>query len=106
MTQGSIMALQDLGLRWPDDIDVAGFGAFAIAHLYNPPLTLIDQPTHDMGSLAVKLLIDQVENPGSQPQRVVLKNHIISRQEWRAWRYPDFASREGDLQYGSKTVTP
>lgn len=106
MTQGSVMALQDLGLRWPDEIDVAGFGAFAVAHLYNPPLTLIDQPSHDMGSLAVKLLIEQVENGNSQLQRVVLNNHIISRREWRAWRYPDFVSRESDLHHESKSVTP
>lgn len=106
MTQGSIMALQDLGLRWPEVIDVAGFGAFAVAHLYNPPLTLIDQPSHDMGSLAVKMLIDQVENGSSHPQRVVLKNHIISRQEWRAWRHPDLMNREGDLFNGRKIITP
>lgn len=106
MTQGSIMALQDMGLRWPEEIDVAGFGAFAVAYLYNPPLTLIDQPTHNMGSLAVKLLIDQVENGNDQPQRVVLKNHIISRQEWRTWRSSDFASQQDGAHHEIESLNP
>jgi DNA-binding LacI/PurR family transcriptional regulator len=83
MTQGVVMALQDLGLRWPDQVDVAGFGAFGAARLYRPPLTLIAQPAHEMGKCAVEMLVDQVEGRGgNQPQAVVLHNRLIPREAW------------------------
>ncbi|MCS7222579.1 MAG: LacI family DNA-binding transcriptional regulator [Anaerolineae bacterium] len=91
MTQGAVMALQDLGLRWPDQVDVAGFGAFEVARLYRPPLTLIAQPTHEMGRRAVELLIDQVEHRReNRPQMVVLRNRLIPRE---AWLRPDASRR-------------
>jgi DNA-binding LacI/PurR family transcriptional regulator len=83
MVQGAVMALQDLGLTWPDVVDVAGFGAFTTAHLYRPPLTLIEQPTHAMGRRAVNMLLDQLEEQGhNSPEHVVLQNRLIAREEW------------------------
>ena len=83
MIVGVVTALLDLGLRWPDTVDVAGFGAFDSARLYRPPLTLIAQPTHEMGERAVQLLLDQIEG-GTRPERelVVLHNRVIPREEW------------------------
>jgi len=83
MTQGAVTALQDLGLRWPDQMDVTGFGAFATARLYRPPLTLIAQPARAMGEQAVQLLIDQVEGKMQDgPKSVVLPNRLVRREEW------------------------
>ncbi|GIV76966.1 MAG: LacI family transcriptional regulator [Litorilinea sp.] len=83
MTQGAIVALQELGITWPDPVDVAGFGAFKAARLYRPPLTLIAQPAREMGRLAAELLIGQVEEElDPTPQQIVLHNRLISRQEW------------------------
>jgi LacI family transcriptional regulator len=61
MVHGAIMALQDMGVQWPDPIDVAGFGAFKTARLYRPPLTLIEQPAREMGRRAAEMLITMVE---------------------------------------------
>lgn len=83
MIQGVIMALQDLGIRWPDQVDVAGFGAFKTARLYRPPLTLIKQPTHEMGRRAVEILLDRIEGKGGdEPEAVVLENKLIPREVW------------------------
>jgi LacI family transcriptional regulator len=86
MTQGAVMAMQDLGLHWPQDIDIAGFGAFHAARLYQPALTLIDQPTHAMGEQAVLKLIARIEGHESAQANLVLPNRIISRAEWDAQR--------------------
>jgi LacI family transcriptional regulator len=84
MTQGAVLALQDLGLQWPDDLDIAGFGAFSQARLYRPPLTLISQPTHAMGACAVDLLVALLEHPRSQEvETIVLPCRVVSRAEWR-----------------------
>ena len=49
-------------MRWPDEVDVAGFGVFSQAGLYRPPLTLVAQPTHAMGEKAVELLVNRLQN--------------------------------------------
>lgn len=82
MTQGAVMATQDVGLHWPDDIDIAGFGAFQAARLYRPPLTLIEQPARTMGERAVMVLIDQVEQRRADQSHIVLPNRCILRAEW------------------------
>jgi LacI family transcriptional regulator len=83
MTQGVVIALQDLGVRWPDRIDVAGFGAFKTARLYRPPLTLIDQPAYKIGERAVEMLIDKIEGQTeAPPEVVVLQNRLITRETW------------------------
>lgn len=83
MLMGAMLALQDLGIRWPKQVDIAGFGAFSAARLYQPPLTLIAQPTHEMGARAVALLIDLIEGRAEhRPQRLHLANRLVTRDEW------------------------
>lgn len=83
MTQGAVLALQDMGLRWPDQVDVSGFGAFETARLYRPPLLLVAQPTYEMGRRAVELLLDQVEGRSNgTPQAITLRNQIRPRDSW------------------------
>jgi LacI family transcriptional regulator len=80
MTQGVIIALQELGVRWPDQAAVAGFGAFDNALLYRPPLTLVRQPTYEMGRKAVEVLLQQINGgapeSGQRPQ-IVLQNQLV-----------------------------
>ncbi|MEJ5200403.1 MAG: LacI family DNA-binding transcriptional regulator [Anaerolineae bacterium] len=84
MTQGTVMALQDLGITWPEPVDVAGFGAFATARLYRPPLTVIAQPTHEMGRRAVLMLLERLEDKAiAGMEAVVLPNRVITREEWQ-----------------------
>jgi LacI family transcriptional regulator len=83
MVQGAVMALQDLGISWPEPVDIAGFGAFKMTRLYRPPLTLIEQPAREMGRRAADLLIAQVEGEINRtPQHLVLRNRLIARNAW------------------------
>lgn len=83
MIQGVIAALQALGVTWPEQIDVAGFGTFSAAHLYRPPLTLIAQPAREMGRQAVEILLAQIEKGRrDRPEQIVLRNRLIPRREW------------------------
>ncbi len=83
MIQGAVLALQDMGLRWPDQVDVSGFGAFETARLYRPPLLLVAQPTYEMGRRAVELLLDKVEGRSDgKPERVTLRNQLRPRDSW------------------------
>lgn len=87
MVQGAVIALQELGLRWPEDVDVAGFGASALGNFYRPPLTLVEQPTREMGRRAVYLLASRLEDDAaSANDHVVLPNRLFLRQEWERMR--------------------
>jgi LacI family transcriptional regulator len=83
MLSGAMLALQDLGIRWPNQVDVAGFGAFSEARLYAPPLTVIAQPAYEMGRVAIELLVDRIRGRASEaPAKVVLPNRLVTREDW------------------------
>ena len=83
MVQGAVIALQELGLHWPEDVDVAGFGASALGNFYRPPLTLVEQPTREMGRRAVELLAGRLEDESQRTDgHVVLPNRLFLRQQW------------------------
>ncbi|MBA4183272.1 MAG: LacI family DNA-binding transcriptional regulator, partial [Acidobacteria bacterium] len=48
---GAIRALQESGLRVPEDVSVLGFDDIYAAEFHNPALTTIRQPLFEMGSL-------------------------------------------------------
>lgn len=87
MLTGVVLALQDLGISWPDQVDVAGFGAVKTARLFQPPLTLIQQPTYEMAERAVDMLLGLIDGTGppSEPH-VLLPNRLVTREDWLAQR--------------------
>ncbi|AOZ92237.1 LacI family DNA-binding transcriptional regulator [Paenibacillus crassostreae] len=51
-------------LQIPEDISVIGIDDADFAHIYNPNITTIGQPTHDMGKQAARILLQCIEEPG------------------------------------------
>jgi LacI family transcriptional regulator len=68
MTIGLLRAISERGLKVPDDIALVGFDDFEWADLFAPRLTVIRQPTTELGSRAVELLLSRLEDP-SRPVR-------------------------------------
>ncbi len=66
---GAIRALEEAGLRVPEDVSVLGFDDIYAAEFHNPALTTIRQPLFEMGSLAAKTLLSKLgsEKPVHQP---------------------------------------
>lgn len=87
LTVGVVEALREMGLSWPEDVAVIGFGDAPWAALLTPPLTIIDQPCRDVGAVAARLL---THGGGSErPEHVVLDSHLILREShWKA-RQPE-----------------
>lgn len=56
----AIQALQEEGIRVPDDISVAGFDDLPVASLQNPALTTVGVPVHAMARKAVEYTIGAV----------------------------------------------
>ncbi len=76
----SMQAVNDVGLRIPEDISVLGFDNIKISKLLNPPLSTVSQPLYDMGSLAAKKLINIINGNGPvEPVVDVFDTEIIVR---------------------------
>ncbi len=76
MTVGLLCALKDLNLNCPRDVSVCGFDGFEASDLYSPRLTLIVQPTREMGRRATEMLVAMIEAP-DQPHHVPGENRVV-----------------------------
>jgi LacI family transcriptional regulator len=61
MAVGAIKAIQEFGLRVPEDVSVVGFDDIPLASFVNPALTTIHQPAYQKGVCAARMLIDRLE---------------------------------------------
>jgi LacI family transcriptional regulator len=62
MAAGALSAAQELEIRVPDQLSVAGFDDAPIAHSVWPKLTTIRQPLRAMGEKSVELLEDYIRH--------------------------------------------
>jgi LacI family transcriptional regulator len=76
---GAMDAIRHAGLKIPKDISVIGFDDIPQASTTYPKLTTVRQPLHELGSLAVKLLLEQISSPESKPKQVTLETSLIVR---------------------------
>jgi LacI family transcriptional regulator len=68
---GALKAIKEAGLKCPDDVALVGFSETEIAQLVEPPLTSILQPTFEIGEMAAKLLLEQLDENSHIPYRTV-----------------------------------
>jgi LacI family transcriptional regulator len=79
MAIGAMRAIQEAGLRIPEDIAVIGFDDIPLATRSTPPLTTVRQPIQRMGAVAAETLIDMIAHPEDQPRRVILASELVIR---------------------------
>jgi LacI family transcriptional regulator len=76
---GCLQAINERNLKIPDDISLISFDdPEYFAHL-SPPLTAVRQPVREMGTIAVKLLIDLIQNRNIEKKHVQLKPELTIR---------------------------
>jgi len=75
---GAIGALREAGLRVPDDVSVVGFDDIPLAAYFDPPLTSIRVPAHDLGLAAGHALLDRIAGR-EVPDRTLLPTELIVR---------------------------
>jgi LacI family transcriptional regulator, galactose operon repressor len=76
---GAMDAARECGFCIPDNISIIGFDDIPQASLVYPKLTTVRQPLEQMGQVAVKMLLERIENPSRPPQRVTLPTQLIIR---------------------------
>jgi DNA-binding LacI/PurR family transcriptional regulator len=83
LTIGALRAIHERSLRIPDDIALAGFDEMDWMFLVKPALTVVMQPTYEMGRRAAELLLERIADPERPPQAVVLQPTIKVRESSR-----------------------
>jgi LacI family transcriptional regulator len=76
---GAISALQQRGLRVPQDMSVVGFNDAILAEIMNPSLTTVAYPLIELGAAAARGMIALLENPGTQVRETVGGARLIQR---------------------------
>jgi LacI family transcriptional regulator, galactose operon repressor len=74
MTVGLLKALDELGLRSPDDVALAAFGDRGVAEYLYPNVTVAAQPSYEIGYRGAELVIQRIrgEQKPSRPLHIQL----------------------------------
>jgi len=83
MSIGALIAIKEMKLNIPDDIGVVCFDDSDWALISEPPITVIRQPTYQLGATAAELLIKKIEGNKEVsnifPTIITLKTELVVR---------------------------
>ena len=87
LTAGAFQALRARSVRIPKEIGLAGFDETTWGELVEPAITIIAQPTEEIGHTAIELLFARIAEPERAVRKVILSGslriHGSSRREPR-----------------------
>ena len=63
MAYGVLTAVEQSGLRVPEDLSIVGFDDIPLSAHARPALTTVQQPFYEMGQRAIELLLSLLESP-------------------------------------------
>lgn len=79
IAMGAINTLRENNIRVPEDVDVMGFDNIYTSSIFYPKLTTIEQPTYDMGSVSMRMLIKIINKKEVECRHYVLEHNLIER---------------------------
>jgi len=79
IAMGVINGLRENNIRVPEDVSVIGFNNNYAASIFYPKITTISQPSYDMGSVAMRMLIKLLNKKELEEGHFVLDHTLIER---------------------------
>jgi LacI family transcriptional regulator len=76
----ALRALQELGLRVPDDVSVTGFDNIEDAWRNQPALTTVNVPKEKLGARAVEMLLARLGRKNEPYEKLLVAGEIIYRE--------------------------
>lgn len=71
--------LRKRNLRLPHDFSLVGFDDVSWMEMVDPSITVVDQPTVEIGRCAARLLLERIDDPAAAPRVEVLQPSLIVR---------------------------
>ena len=77
---GTAEVARKMGFRIPEDLAIIGYNDIPLASRVNPGLTTMRVPIHEFGSVAARLLLDQIDSDEPTRRRVRFTPDLIVRE--------------------------
>jgi LacI family transcriptional regulator len=84
MAVGALAALEEAGLRCPDDISIVGYNNVLLSAQLSPPLTTVSVPSELLGRRLGELLVARIDDPDLPPEETRLSATLVERASTRA----------------------
>lgn len=80
MALGCLDALDEVGLRCPEDVSIVGFNDIPFAGRFRPPLTTIRIPHYQLGATSGGLLLDMLNGEDVGRRQILLDPELVTRE--------------------------
>ncbi|MCR8642750.1 LacI family DNA-binding transcriptional regulator [Paenibacillus sp. N1-5-1-14] len=80
MAIGAVRAIQERGLKVPEDISIVGFNDIKVAQFMTPSLTTVKLHSEFMGETALDLLLERIQGNRSIAKKVIVPTELIVRE--------------------------
>src|SRR6202023_843752 len=77
---GTVEVARQMGFRIPEDLAIVGYNDIPLASRVSPGLTTMHVPMQEFGSVAVRLLIEQLESDTAGGRRVRFTPELVVRE--------------------------
>ena len=79
LTMGAMRYLQERKLRIPEELAVIGFDDYDWTRITSPPLTVIRQPSFELGEKAAEAMLDRLADPYKPYKEYCLDTTLVMR---------------------------
>lgn len=77
MTMGAVIGVNELGIRIPDQLSMIGFDNLQFARACSPKLTIVSQPTQEIGREVSRIILEHLEDRKTAPVSEKFQTEII-----------------------------
>ena len=89
LTVGALIAVNESGLRMPEDLSFVGFDSLELSQVTKPRLSMVVQPTHEIAVRAADLMRERLEPQPRSRARAVPAGGAARRARARRFRRAD-----------------
>jgi len=79
IASGAIKAMKEFGIKIPQDVSVIGFDDMPFCEMIDPPLTTIMVYKQRMGMIALKRLVERIDEAPAETIRIEVNTTLIKR---------------------------
>ncbi|MDD2968431.1 MAG: LacI family DNA-binding transcriptional regulator [Lachnospiraceae bacterium] len=80
---GAMKAMQEFGIRIPEDVSVIGFDDLPFCEIASPRLTSLRVPKQEMGQKAVRRIIEMIKNESPVKMKIQICTEFVERDSVR-----------------------
>lgn len=79
LAAGAVHALLEHEISVPEEIAIVSFDETRWSRMIVPAMTVVEQPTYDIGHTAIDLLTERIEDPQRPTREIILNTKLIVR---------------------------